>query len=105
VTSINPRPNLSFYVVATGVQSTSPSQMAVTTGNANIAGTVTSIASGVAQISLTGTGFANGTPGNNTVSVSVTDSGTTVTKTFTWVIYSDGALRIGAALPTQLTTP
>jgi hypothetical protein len=105
VTSINPRPNLSFYVVATGVQSTSASQMTVTTGNPNITATVTSIVSGVAQISLTGAGFANGALGNNTVSVSVTDSGTTVTHTFTWVVYNDGTLRIGATLPTQLTTP
>jgi hypothetical protein len=105
VTAVNPRPNLSFYIVATGVQSTSPSQMTVTTGNPNITGTVISITSGVARISLAGVGFANGSLGSNNLSVSVTDSGTTVTRTFVWVIYNDGTLRIGATLPTQLTTP
>jgi hypothetical protein len=105
VSSINPRPNLSFYVVATGVQSTSPAQMSVSTGNANITGAVASLGGGIAQISLTGTGFAAGSLGSNPLSVSVTDSGTTVTGTFTWVVYNDGTLRIGATLPTQLTTP
>lgn len=105
VTSISPRPNLSFYIVATGVQSTSPGQMSVSTGNPNISGAVISLSNGVAQIALTGVGFDNGINGNNTLSVTVIDSGTTVTGTFTWVIYNDGTLRIAATLPTQLTTP
>jgi hypothetical protein len=79
--------------------------MSVSTGNANITGAVASLGGGIAQISLTGTGFAAGSLGSNPLSVSVTDSGTTVTGTFTWVVYNDGTLRIGATLPTQLTTP
>ena len=101
---INPRPNLSFYVVATGVISTSSNQLIISISNANITPVVESITSGVALIRLTGSGFISGSTGINPVSISVTDSGVGISSNFTWVVFSDGILRIGATLPIQLTT-
>jgi hypothetical protein len=103
--SINPRPNLSFYVVATGVISTLPSQLAVTVGNPNVAAVVESIISGVALIKLDGIGFASGIVGSNNLTISVTDSGVNANATFTWTVYNDGVLRLAPSsgnLPTQL---
>lgn len=104
VTSINPRPNQSFLIIASGVVSTSPSQIQITTSNPGVTATVQSIASGVATITLSGSAFAVGTPGTYSLSVTLTDSGVTVTKTFSWVVYNDGVLRITGAngFPQQL---
>jgi len=111
VVSISPRSNLSFYVVATHVVSTSPSQLTVTVSG-GFTGTVVSLTgpsgSAVALIQLTGP-FSAGTPTNALIplTISVTDSGVTATATFYWWVYSDGALRLHAdnAFPTKLTTP
>lgn len=105
VAAVNPRPNLSFFVVASGIVSTSAATMSVSVGNPNISATITSVSGGVAQIQLSGNGFDAGSVGSNNLSVSVTDNGVNVTNTFTWVVYNDGSLRIGATLPTELTTP
>jgi hypothetical protein len=104
VTSINPRPNQSFLIIATGVVSTAPSQILITTSNPGVTATVQSINSGTATIILSGAAFAVGTPGTYPLSVTLTDSGVAVTKSFNWVVYNDGVLRItGAnAFPQQL---
>jgi Putative Ig domain len=105
VLNINVRPNLSFFLVATNVVSASPAGITVQTNNPNITGSVQSLASGVAQIELAGTGF-NSTVSNTpySVTVTVTDSGVTVSQTFQWTVYSDGtmALKASNATPTRL---
>lgn len=106
VVSINPRPNYSFYVVATGVITTSAStlQGGIKISNSGYTATVTSITGGVAYISISGP-FSSGAIGDNTFGITVTDSGVTATGTFKWLVYNDGVLRVAAtnALPTQLT--
>jgi len=108
VTSIPPQnPNLAFYVVATGVISTSPSQLTITVP-ATFSATVISLVSGTAKIQLSGP-FTTGSayPTANNFSVSVTDSGVTATATFKWYVYNDGALVLkptSGNLPTKLTT-
>lgn len=106
VVSIVPRNNLSFYVVATGVVSQSPSQLTVILSSGFSAGTIT-LAAGVAKIPITGP-FSTGSLGaGNTLSISVTDSGVTATATFNWTIYADGALNLtptSGSIPTKLTT-
>lgn len=107
VTSIPPHnPNQSFYVIASGVVSTTPSQLSIVVGGGFTAN-VTSLVAGVAKIQLTGP-FSAGVSGNNNLSISVTDSGVTATATFKWFVYNDGALVLkptAGALPTKLTTP
>ena len=106
VVSISPRTNLSFYVVGTNVITTNPALLGIIVSGGFSVGTVT-ISGGVAKIPLTGP-FASGGLGNNTLSISVTDSGVTATKTFTWVVYDDGALRLApqtGSFPVKLTTP
>jgi len=111
VDSINPRPNKSFYVVATGVVSTTPSQITVIVGNAGITALVDGLdtVNGIAQIKLSGTGFDQPpslTPYN--LNISVTDSGVNVTATFTWTVYNDGVLRLAPStgtIPIRFTTP
>jgi hypothetical protein len=110
VVSISPRPNLSFYVVATKVVSTSPSGLTIV-APAGFTATVVSLTgpsgNAVAQIQVTGP-FSSGTLGNNNFSISVTDSGVTKTGTFIWVVYDDGALRLApqtGSFPVKLTTP
>jgi hypothetical protein len=106
VVGIAPRTNLSFYVVATGVITTNPALLGIIVSGGFTIGTVT-IAGGVAKIPLTGP-FSSGALGdNNSLSISVTDSGVTASGTFKWVVYDDGALRLVAnnAIPTKLTTP
>jgi hypothetical protein len=106
VVGISPRTNLSFYVVATGVISTNPASLGIIVSGGFTVGTVT-ISGGVAKIPITGP-FSSGALGdNNSLSVSVTDSGVTATGTFKWVVYDDGSLRLAAnnAFPVKLTTP
>jgi len=108
VLNINVRPNLSFFIVATNVVSMSPAGITVQTNNPSITGSVTSLSGGVAQIELQGSGFnapVSGTP--YSVTVTVTDSGVTVSQTFQWTVYSDGTMAVKAsnATPTRLTTP
>ena len=105
-TSVNPRPNSSFFVVATGVVSVLPANITVTTNNPGITGTVTSLdtVNHIAFIQLSGS-FNGATPGTYNVSVTVVDSGVSVTTTFSWVVYDDGVLRLSpgsGSFPTQL---
>ena len=104
VTSINPRPNDSFQVIVTGAVSQTPAGIQVTTGNPNITATVTSLNAGTAVITLSGSAFAT-TPGTYFLPVTVNDSGVTVTKTFSWIVYDDGILRAApgsGSFPQQL---
>lgn len=108
VLNINVRPNLSFIIVATDVVSQSAAGITVQTNNPNITGSVITLASGTAQIELSGSGFnraVSATP--YSVTVTVTDSGVTLTQTFQWMVYDDGTLALKAsnATPTRLTTP
>ena len=106
VVGISPRTNLSFYVVGTNVITTNPALLGVIVSGGFTVGTVT-ISGGVAKIPILGP-FAAGALGhNNSLSISVTDSGVTATGTFKWVVYDDGALRLVAtnAFPVKLTTP
>jgi hypothetical protein len=105
VSSINPRPNLSFYVIATGVVSTSPSQITVTVSDSNITGTVTNLNTGTetAQIALTGP-FGSYALGTNTLSITVVDSGVSISQAFTWTVFNDGTMTLApttGSIPTQ----
>jgi hypothetical protein len=91
--SISPRPNRSFYVIATGVLSTQTNQIQVNIGNAGITALVDSISQGVAFIRLAGN-FAGGTAGDNSLSITVVDSGVSVSATFKWKVYSDILFRL-----------
>lgn len=109
--SILPRPNLSFYAVATGVTSTSSATMSAGTNNANVVATIESVSGGVAKIKLSdvsGTsGFVAGIIGVNSIVVSVIDSGVSINATFTWTVYDNGVLRLApssGSLPIQLTS-
>lgn len=107
VSTLNPAPNKSFVVIATGVLATSPAQLQVSVTNSNITATVQSIVSGVATITLSGTGFDNGAAGDNILNISVTDQGVTVSAAFKWKVYDDGVLRIAPAsgsFPTLIIT-
>lgn len=104
--SITQRPNLSFFVVATGVVSGSIGGITVQTNNPGIVGTVKTLASGTAQIELSGNGF-NTAIGTHSVTVTVIDSGVSATAPFTWTVYDNGTMVLKAsnAFPTRLTTP
>jgi hypothetical protein len=106
VGSINPRPNYSFYVVATGVVSTNPSQIQVSIGNSGITNSIASLntTTGVAYISLSGA-FAAGEPGVNYMTISVTDSGVNVGATLNWQVLTDSPLTLNPSsgtFPTQV---
>ena len=109
VSSISPRGNSSFYVIATGVITTSTSTLAsgitLTLSGSRYSASVDSIVSGVARIRITGP-FSTGASGDNNFGISVTDSGVTATATFKWKVYNDGTLRAVAtnAFPTQLVS-
>lgn len=96
VSAITPRPNQSFIVFASGVVSTNPGAILITTSNPNITATVTNLdtVNGIATITLTGSAFDVGVPGVYTLSITVVDSGVTVSGTFTWTVYDDGVLRL-----------
>jgi hypothetical protein len=110
VLSINVRPNLSFFLVATQVVSQSSAGITIQTNNGNITGSVASLNTGTqtAQIELSGSGFnqaVSGTP--YSVTVTINDSGVSNTQTFMWTVYDDGTMAMKAtdAFPTRLTTP
>jgi hypothetical protein len=90
VTSINPRPNLSFYIVATNVISTAPSGISVGLPP-GFSAIVDSLASSVATIKLSGP-FYGPNPGAQTLAVTVNDSGVSVSKTFNWTIDAQEAI-------------
>jgi len=97
--------NQPFRVIATGVISTNPSTISVTTSNPNITGTVDLLDTvhGIAYIHLHGP-FSLGSLGSNSLSVTVVDSGVGVSQTFTWTVYNDGVFRIApstGSLPIQ----
>lgn len=110
VLSINVRPNLSFFLVATNVVSQSSAGITIQTNNGNITGSVASLNTGTqtAQIELSGSGFnqaVSGTP--YSVTVTINDSGVINSQTFMWTVYDDGTMVLKAsnATPTRLTTP
>ena len=107
VSAINPRPNQSFIVLASGVVSTNPGAITVTTSNPNVTATVTALdtVNQIATITLTGSAFDVGVPNTYSLAITVVDSGVTVSGTFTWTVYDDGILRIAPGsgnFPTQL---
>jgi len=90
--TISPRTNRSFYIVATGVIATSPSQFLVTVPS-GYTSVVESVSGGTAYIRLSGP-FASGFIGSNTLNVGVTDvGGINASGSFTWIVYANGALR------------
>jgi len=107
VVSILPRPQLSFFVVAQNVISTSGIQIAVVVGG-GFSATVTNLdtVAHTAQIQLTGP-FSSGAPGDNNLTISVTDSGVTANATFKWFVYADGVLQLApsaGSIPVKLIT-
>ena len=92
VTSISPRPNLSFFIVATNVISLSASGLSFGLPPGFTA-SVASLANGTAMIALSGPFYAS-SAGNNTLNVTVIDSGVSVSKSFTWVAAPQANIRI-----------
>jgi hypothetical protein len=79
--------NRSFYVVATGVIATSPSQLSATVPS-GFSYVVQSASSGTAYIKLSGP-FGSGSTGSNSFSITVTDvGGVNASATFTWTVYT-----------------
>ena len=110
VSSINPAPNLTYFVVATGVVSTSTAQMSVNLqgGVAGITASITNLNTGThtAQIQLSGP-FSSGVVGDNDIVVSVTDSGVQASQTFKWKVFNDGSMVVTptvGSFPTQVIT-
>jgi hypothetical protein len=112
VGSIVTRPNQSFIIVATGVQSQTAGGLNATVGYPNITatpqtpGTINGVSvPGAAAIVLSGSGF-NQAPGTYSFVFTLTDSGVTVSHTFTWTVYNHGTSLVLApssgSLPTQL---
>jgi len=106
VATISPSTNLSFHVVATNVVSTSTSTISVALSNSALSVGTIQLNTGTktAIIPLLGP-FNAGAPGNNDLVVSVTDSGVQITKTFQWLVYTDGTLILApssGSFPTQL---
>lgn len=101
VTHIAPRPNNSFSIIAIGVISTSIQGLTVTTSNSAIAATVGSLTSGVAVINLSGN-FV-GQQGDNSVTITLVDSGVSVSATFRWLEYTSYPIALvpggGSAIP------
>ena len=94
VDSISPRTNYSFYVVATGVVTTSVATLqANITVNSNFTATVISITNGVALIQLSGP-FSSGIAGDNSFSISVVDGTVSASSSFKWYVYSESTLRL-----------
>jgi hypothetical protein len=93
---INPRPNLSFYVVATGVVSTKASQITfgLPTG---FTATVSSLSGGIAIIQLNGPFSSIGVIGSNKLAMNLTDSGVSLSVGFTWTRYAVGAVTLAPA--------
>jgi len=105
--SISPRPNYSFYVVATGVVTTNSATLlsGITISNAGFTASVDSLSGGIAHIRISGP-FSSGAIGDNTFGITVTDSGVSSTGTFKWKVYGDGTMRVAAtnAFPMKLTS-
>jgi hypothetical protein len=99
------RPNDSFFIIARGVIATSPSQLQIVVDVPGVTvGPLYFNPPDECSISLGGSGFASAGLGSHNLTISVTDSGTTVTGTFTWVVYDDGTLRLAptsGSLPIQ----
>jgi hypothetical protein len=105
--SISPRPNYSFYVFATGVITTSASTLlaGITLSNGSYTASVDYLSGHIAHIKISGP-FASGSIGDNTLTVTVADSGVSASGTFKWRVYNNGNLRATAsnAFPTQLVS-
>src|SRR5271157_159802 len=111
VTTIGSSWNRSFIIVASHLLANDPSQMSVTVPagfSVSFPFVFTRVTGGGASLGYTAfivlSGpFANGTLGSNNFPVTVTDVGGIVGfATFTWVVYSNGALSLG---PTVGTVP
>ena len=94
ISSVSPRPNMSFYVVATGVISTSTSTITATTSVPGVSATVTSVtgASGSAVALIQLAGPLSGSLGSNNITVSVIDKGISKSVTFQWLQYTSEAI-------------
>jgi hypothetical protein len=92
VTSINPRPNYSFYAVATGVIATNVNQPVVTVP-AGFTATIQSIVGGVAFIQLSGP-FSSGIIGDNAFPIVFVDTGVTATANFLWKVLNSNTIRL-----------
>jgi hypothetical protein len=106
VTTINPAPNLSFYVFASNVISTSTSTLQISLSNPALSVGVIqlNLSAKTALIPLLGP-FNAGVPGDNDLVVSVTDSGVQTTKVFKWAVYNNGTMILtpsSGSFPTQL---
>ncbi len=103
VTSIHPRPNLSFYLVCTNVISTQASQMSVLLPP-GFTGTVDSIGNGQATIRLSGPFYSPNLNASTPFNVTVLDSGVSVSKTFTYAVAPQTTIRFTTAAGTLPTT-
>jgi hypothetical protein len=92
VSSINPRPNLSFFVVATGVVSTAANQIALAPPPGFTA-TVLALFDGVAIFGLSGP-FGSFGGGTNDFAFALADSGVQGSTTFTWEVVAPTAITI-----------
>jgi hypothetical protein len=103
--SISPRPNYSFYVVATGVVTTNSATLSsgISISNSGFTASVESLNNGIAFIRVSGP-FASGSLGDNSFGITVTDSGVSATGSFRWNVYVSGAIRASAtnAFPQQI---
>lgn len=91
VTNEAQRPNLSFYVVATGVVATDPSLVTVTASTKfglPITPSIVSLNNGVAQIALSGNFYAGSTTASNDLTITMIDTGVVAVQTFKWNVYS-----------------
>jgi hypothetical protein len=105
VSSINPRPNNSFYVLAKNIISATTNQITASTSVPGITATVSSITTynsvRVAWIQLTGS--FNGQLGDNPITISIVDSGVPASATFKWSQYVSLPIAIvpsSGAIPT-----
>lgn len=92
VTSISPRPNLSFFVVASNVISTTASGLKFGLPS-GFSASVASLSGGIAKIELAGPFYAS-SPGTYNLPITVIDSGVSVSATFTWVAVTQSTVRI-----------
>ncbi len=92
VAGINPRPNRSFFVVASNVVSPTASGLSfgLPTG---YSASVLSLSGGTAILSITGP-FASGAVGDNSFAFSMQDSGVNGSATFQWRVYTENAIAI-----------
>ncbi len=104
--NINPRPNDSFLIFATGLVSTSTDQLQVKSGTTGVTLTVVALQSGIATIQVSGA-LNTGTAGTYTLPITLVDSGITVRGSLTYVVYDSLPLFItpsSGSLPTYVVS-